>query len=281
MSAVRKILVVDDDPIVGKSFDRVLTRRGYLVVNAENGLEALNKLANEEYDAVFTDIKMPGMDGIEVAERVRAKRPWTPVVIITGYGSADNEARAEAAGVSGFLRKPLSPETIESSLAEVVAAAVSPTAEMALSGGVAAAAEAGAAALAAPPAAAGESKADGGAGRFAKNAALLFAAPFIGLAFIAFFPIVGLAMLAWMGAAAWRKRHAAMVETAAVEPTAEPTATGEAKVAGGVGMFVKNIALFFAAPFIALLYIALFPIVGLAMLAWTGGRAWRERGISG
>ena len=123
MNAMRKVLVVDDDPVVSKSFDRVLARKGYVVVSAENGLEALNKVAHEDYDAVFTDIKMPGMSGIEVAERMRAKRPWTPVVIITGYGSAEHEARAEAAGVRGFLRKPLSPEMIESSLAAVAAPA--------------------------------------------------------------------------------------------------------------------------------------------------------------
>ena len=122
MNAVRKVLVVDDDPVVSKSFDRVLTRRGYLVVSAENGLEALNKVAREDYDAVFTDIKMPGMDGIEVAERMQARRPWTPVVIITGYGSAEHHARAEAAGVSGFLNKPLSPEMIEKSLDAALAA---------------------------------------------------------------------------------------------------------------------------------------------------------------
>jgi CheY-like chemotaxis protein len=67
---------------------------------------------------VVTDIKMPGMDGLEVAERVRARQPWMPVVIITGYGTKANEERARAAGVSEFLHKPLSPEMIEDSTAE-------------------------------------------------------------------------------------------------------------------------------------------------------------------
>ena len=72
MSALRKILVVDDDPVVGKSFDRVLAGKGYAVITASNGEEALHKLSNENYDVVFTDIKMPGMSGLEVAERVKA-----------------------------------------------------------------------------------------------------------------------------------------------------------------------------------------------------------------
>ena len=115
MTALHKVLVVDDDPVVRKSFDRVLSGKGYAVITAENGEEALRKLAEENYDVVYTDIRMPGMDGLEVAEKVRARRPWTPVVIITGYGTEAAEARAEAAGVSNFLHKPLTPEMITGS----------------------------------------------------------------------------------------------------------------------------------------------------------------------
>jgi CheY-like chemotaxis protein len=113
MSALQhKVLVVDDAPVVATSFNRVRSQKGYVVVTAENAQEALSKVQEGEYDVVFTDIKMPGMSGIEVAERVRANQPWLPVVIITGYGTEENEARAEAAGVSAFLSKPLSPEMI-------------------------------------------------------------------------------------------------------------------------------------------------------------------------
>src|SRR5271166_3739892 len=181
MNAMRKVLVVDDDPVVSKSIDRVLTRKGYIVVSAENGLEALNKVAHDEYDAVFTDIKMPGMDGIEVAQQMRAKRPWTPVLIITGYGSAEHEARAEAAGVKGFLRKPLSPDMIETSMAAAVAAAV-PAPAGVLS----------------PVAETVEMDTGVSVGGFVKNLALFFATPFIGLAYVALLPFIGLGMLVGM-----------------------------------------------------------------------------------
>ena len=115
MSTLRKVLVVDDDPTIGKSFNRVLSQKGYVVITAKNAHEALKKMREEEYDVVFTDIKMPGMDGVELAERVRAKQPWTPVVIVTGYGTKANEERAKAAGVLEFLNKPLSPDMIEKS----------------------------------------------------------------------------------------------------------------------------------------------------------------------
>ena len=117
MKTQQRILVVDDDPVVGKSFERVLTKRGYAVINCRSGEEALIKLQNEEYDAVFTDLKMPGMNGIEVATQVKLNQPWMPVIIVTGYGSAEYEAQANKIGVTDFMRKPLTPEMIEASAA--------------------------------------------------------------------------------------------------------------------------------------------------------------------
>lgn len=195
MSILKKVLVVDDDPVISKSFNRVLAGKGYIVVSAENGQEALNKVAKEEYDAVFTDIRMPGVDGIEVAEQMRAKHPWTPVVIITGYGSPDNEARAEAAGVSAFLRKPLSPEMIEKSVEAAIATALPAPAELPQ-----------VAVAAAQPATGGEQAAGRNVAAFFKDIGLFLAAPFIGLAFVALFPFIGLVMLAWTGGRAWRHR---------------------------------------------------------------------------
>jgi len=189
MNTLKKVLVIDDDPVIGRSFDRVLAGKGYVVVSAENGQEALKKVANEDYDAVFTDIRMPGEDGIEVARQVRAQRPWTPVVIITGYGSAENEARAEAVGVKGFLHKPLSPQMIEQSVAAVTAVPQDLSE------------------VAAP--ATDEKPAKRSFGVFLKDVVLFLAAPFIGLAYIVLFPFIGLGMLAWMAAKAWRKQAAA------------------------------------------------------------------------
>jgi CheY-like chemotaxis protein len=184
MSASRKILVVDDDPVVAKSFKRVLAAKGYAVITAENGEDALKKLGAEKYDLVFTDIKMPGMSGIEVAEQVKASQPWLPVVIITGYGTQADQARAAAAGVSSFLNKPLSPEMITGSASKALeqqhAAEVAPAAAEAM--------------VATPVAVEKTSR--------AKNIALFLAAPFIGLAYIVAAPFVAFAALAWFGAKA-------------------------------------------------------------------------------
>jgi CheY-like chemotaxis protein len=237
MDALRKVLVVDDDPVVGKSIDRVLTGKGYAVITASNGEEALAKLRDEKYDVVFTDIKMPGMSGLEVAERVKASQPWLPVVIVTGFGTGDYEARAAAAGVSGFLHKPLSPEMIEGSARKAL---------LELDAALPTEPETAAIDDAAPAPAQPQST--------AKNVALFFAAPFIGLAYMLAFPLVGLGMLAWMGAQSMMKYPAVK------------------KFAAGF----KTAGMIIAAPLIGLFFILTLPLVGLVMLVWTGAKAARK-----
>jgi CheY-like chemotaxis protein len=177
MNASHKVLVVDDDPAVRKSIDRVLTSKGYAVITAENGEEALRKLNEEKYDLVYTDIRMPGISGLEVAEQVKARKPWTPVVIITGYGTEAAEVRAKAAGVSSFVHKPLSPAMIEDSARDALAA---PKAQV----------------MALPTAAEAPKAEPAARGSALLNVLLFFAAPFIGLAYIVAFPFVGIGIMA-------------------------------------------------------------------------------------
>jgi CheY-like chemotaxis protein len=242
MSALRKVLVVDDDPVVGKSFNRVLSEKGYIVVTAEDGFDALMKLQAEKYDVVFTDIRMPGMDGLEVAEQVRASQPWTPVVIVTGYGTAANEERARAAGVSDFLRKPLSPEMIEGSAANALRAGPAPVAVPWEEQAVAPAA------AATPAAAAAEAPNEGG---MLKNMALFLSAPFIGLLYAILLPFVGLGMLAWFAGKA-------VMEQA------------KARDAMRFGSFALRLI---AGPFVGLAFLIVLPFAALGMLAWTGARS--------
>lgn len=194
MNTKPQVLVIDDDAVVGRSFDRVLSGKGYEVSTALSGEDALHTMENRNFDVVFTDIKMPGMDGLEVTERIKAKCPWTPVVVVTGYGSPENEARASVLGANGFVRKPLTPEMIESITLKALSdkdAAEAPEAAM-----EATAAEA-----------ADKAGALRKAGVFAKNAGLFFAAPFIALGYIIALPAVGFYMTAKLGYEAYRKRH--------------------------------------------------------------------------
>lgn len=195
MNAKRHVLVIDDDAVVGRSFDRVLSGKGYEVDTALNGEEGLRDIDAHEYDVVFTDIKMPGMDGLEVAERIRAKCPWTPVVVITGYGTEENEAKASVLGVSGFVRKPLTPEMIES---VTLKALEKPAVELE------AANEPEAPEKAEMPLTGWQK-----VSRVARNIGLFLAAPFIALGYVIALPAVGFYMFAKLGYEAYQKKRAA------------------------------------------------------------------------
>jgi DNA-binding NtrC family response regulator len=195
MNAKRHVLVIDDDAVVGRSFDRVLSDKGYEVDTARNGEEGLKDMEFQDYDVVFTDIKMPGMDGLEVAERIKARCPWTPVVVITGYGTEENEARAHVLGVNGFVRKPLTPEMIES---VTLKALEKPAVELE------------AANEPETPEVAVEERLTGmkKASRVARNAGLFLAAPFIALGYVIALPAVGFYMFAKLGYEAYQKKRA-------------------------------------------------------------------------
>ena len=232
MSAVRKtVLVVDDDPMIAKSIKRVL-EKDYIVTTAADAKEALQKLQEESFDLVYTDIKMPGMSGIELAEQVQAKQPWTPVVIITGFGTQESERRAEAAGVSDFLHKPLTPEMIQQSARTARPRPVLTV----IDGGLAQAAPV----IAPTPVQEREYSR-------MMSIALFLASPFIGLLYAIAMPLVGLAMLAYLG-------YTAFAKTAAFTT-------------------MKNVSLFIASPFIGLAYAVALPFLGLGMMAWVGGKA--------
>lgn len=226
MKTQRKILVVDDDPVVGKSFEKVLTSKGYAVINCHSGAEALEKLGKEEYDAVFTDLKMPEMDGMEVATRVKASQPWMPIVIVTGYGSKESRIQAETLGITDFMQKPLTPEMIEESAdrAMLEKQSVADVVEEVISAPVVEKQQTKALAI-----------------------ALFFAAPFIGLLYAMFMPIVGLGMLAYVAYKAFAKTKAFT--------------------------HVKNVGLLISAPFIGLAYAVCMPFVGIGMLLYIGCKA--------
>lgn len=179
MLASTRVLVVDDDEVVGRSIDRTLTEQGCTVRESRDGKEALQEFTNREYDLVFTDIRMPGMDGLEVASLMKRMKPGVPVVVITGYGSESNEMRAQELGVSGFLRKPLTPAMIISN------------AERALHDRreVMEAIRQSALGLVTPAPAAVAARPEPRES-VAKNFGLFLAAPFIGLAYIVAFPFV-------------------------------------------------------------------------------------------
>lgn len=107
----KRVLVVDDEAHVRAVLSRALAMKGYEVGGAADGEEALAALAEDHYDLVILDLKMPGMDGLEVLHRIREGFPDTIALMLTGV--ADNEmieAQSMAGGAFAFLTKPCSLE---------------------------------------------------------------------------------------------------------------------------------------------------------------------------
>jgi DNA-binding NtrC family response regulator len=99
--------VVDDELAARRALSMLLADEGYEVDVAASGEEALASLARATPDALLTDVRMPGMGGIELLTRARAVAPGLPVVVMTAYGTDRDAAAAVVAGADSFLTKPL------------------------------------------------------------------------------------------------------------------------------------------------------------------------------
>ncbi|MDP2885420.1 MAG: sigma-54 dependent transcriptional regulator [Ignavibacteria bacterium] len=104
---MKTILVVDDEKSVRDSLKMVLEFESYEVLFAENGQEALRHLTTASIDLILLDVKMAGMDGLEVLQRVRQKRSELPVIMISGHGTIETAVEATKLGAFDFLAKPL------------------------------------------------------------------------------------------------------------------------------------------------------------------------------
>jgi DNA-binding NtrC family response regulator len=105
MSNIR-ILVVDDEEIARRNLSHVLTREGYLVDCAQDGAAALALLAENEYQLVLTDLRMPGIDGLELLRQTKQRCPGTEVVMITAHANAASAVEAMTSGAFYYVEKP-------------------------------------------------------------------------------------------------------------------------------------------------------------------------------
>jgi DNA-binding NtrC family response regulator len=107
-----KLLLIDDEPDILRVLSMSLKADGYHVITAQNGLEGIAAFEKEKLDIVITDIKMPGMDGIEVLKKIKALNADTEVIIITGHGDIENAIEALKYGASDFINKPVRDEAL-------------------------------------------------------------------------------------------------------------------------------------------------------------------------
>jgi CheY-like chemotaxis protein len=114
------ILAVDDEPVVLDSLRKILVMEGYSVDTVESGPEALTLVRQHDYDFVFTDLKMPGMDGVEVVKAVHHLRPDTDIAVITGYATIESAIETMQHGAVAYVQKPFTPDELAESVKELV-----------------------------------------------------------------------------------------------------------------------------------------------------------------
>jgi len=109
---VAKILCVDDEDVILDSFRKILVLDGYSVDTVTKGQEALKLIQSHHYDFLFTDLKMPEMDGVEVTKAVKHLRPDIDVVIITGYASVETAVETMKYGAMDYVQKPFTDDEL-------------------------------------------------------------------------------------------------------------------------------------------------------------------------
>lgn len=102
-----KILVVDDEEGARELFNTILTDEGYEVTLANNGQDALSRMKSSTYDLVVTDIKMPGMDGLQLLQELRKTGCQADVIMVTAYGEVESYLKAMSLGAAEYINKPI------------------------------------------------------------------------------------------------------------------------------------------------------------------------------
>jgi len=120
MSTRMNIMIVDDEAVVRESLVFWFQKGGHRVKAAASGSQALERLRRRPFDIMFVDIKMPGMNGIALLEKVKTDYPDTSVVIITAYGSIESAVKAMKIGAADYLLKPFKPDQLTLVMEKIV-----------------------------------------------------------------------------------------------------------------------------------------------------------------
>ncbi len=113
------LMLVDDEPAILSSLKRIFRKAPYDLHIADSGIAALEVLEQKPVDAALVDLKMPGMDGMQLLEKVKAKWPGIHVVMLTGYGGIKEAVEAIKLGAADFLQKPFEAETIDARINQI------------------------------------------------------------------------------------------------------------------------------------------------------------------
>jgi DNA-binding NtrC family response regulator len=120
MSESVSVLVLDDEPIVGKRLRAALEKSGYAVEVFEDSRAALRRLDEKDFDIIVTDVRMEEVDGIQVLEHVLERSARTKVIVITGYATVEVAREALAKGAFDFIAKPFKPDDLRQVIQKAV-----------------------------------------------------------------------------------------------------------------------------------------------------------------
>jgi YesN/AraC family two-component response regulator len=122
MNNVKKMLIVDDEETLTYSLYQsfIISQQDYEVVTAATGEEATEKLSDISFDLVITDIKMPGMDGLELLTLIKSRYPATEVIVMTAYGSQEKKEEALQKGARFYIEKPFEIREIKQLVMELL-----------------------------------------------------------------------------------------------------------------------------------------------------------------
>jgi two-component system response regulator TtrR len=120
ISNTKHIFFVDDEPAVCRSASLTLRRSGYKVSCFPDAEHCLQRLQMRDCDLLVTDVRMPGIDGIELVRRAKSIVPWMPILVVTGYADIQMAVRAVKAGAAEFIEKPLQKQSFLSAVQMVL-----------------------------------------------------------------------------------------------------------------------------------------------------------------
>ena len=116
----KRILIVDDDPEICETLSDILDEEGYDVVTANDGQEALEKIRQDSFNLVITDIKMPIMDGMALLKEIEKSHTDIEVIVITSYGNEGQQVEATRLGAYEYLNKPLKVDQLKNIIARAL-----------------------------------------------------------------------------------------------------------------------------------------------------------------
>jgi len=127
-----RILIVDDETVIRDGLKRVLEGQSFVVETCSSGFSAIELLQQREFDLIITDLKMPGMSGIEVLKSVKTLQPHIPVILITGFASIDTAVEAIKNGASDYITKPFAPDILLEKVQNALANRIIPSEDISL-----------------------------------------------------------------------------------------------------------------------------------------------------